>query len=105
MKIIQLQYPDEASLSKILDDLTVLSRNTGQKGLRAKAAFDTADPALDGLSTKLTQRGVPQAAPVPNGLASTQAVVQAGTPIAITGGEVTFTVVNSEITGGAFDPD
>lgn len=66
MKIIQLQYPDEASLTKILDDLTVLSRNTGQKGHRAVVAFE-ANPALDGLETKLIQRSVPVGTYVPDG--------------------------------------
>ncbi|QEG09329.1 virion structural protein [Xanthomonas phage Samson] len=45
----------------------------------------------------------PDAIPA-RGLAATEAIVQAGTPIAITGGTVTFTVVDNEITGGVFTP-
>ncbi|URA06798.1 hypothetical protein QAY89_gp33 [Xanthomonas phage Langgrundblatt1] len=42
---------------------------------------------------------------IPNqSLGATQAVIQAGTPIAITGGTVTFTVANNAITGGVFTP-
>ena len=29
MKLVQLQYPDTAPRAKVLDDLTVLSRNGG----------------------------------------------------------------------------
>ena len=58
MKTIELRYPDAAHLTKVLDDLTVLSRNRGQKGHMPTIAFDFEDDALEGLQTKLQQRGV-----------------------------------------------
>ena len=102
MKVIQLQYPDEASLSKILDDLTVLSRNTGQRGHRASAAFN--DAGLEGLRAQLAQRSVPVGTPVAGPLPGNQAVVTSGASIAITGGSVALTVAGSVVTGGAFTP-
>jgi len=42
---------------------------------------------------------------IPNqALTPTEAIVQAGTPIDITGGTVTFTVEDNVITGGVFTP-
>lgn len=106
MKLIQLQYPDEASNAKILDDLTQLSRGVGQPGHRPVVGFDHGAAELDGLATKLTQRGIAHVqATGTEGLPSDQAVVEDGVPVAITGGEVTFTVVDNEITGGTFDAD
>lgn len=55
MKLVQLQYPDNVPTSKVLDDLTVLSRNSNQQH-QAAAAFDDADFA--GLRTSLIQRAV-----------------------------------------------
>jgi hypothetical protein len=105
MKLIQLQYPDEAHNRKIIDDLTVLSRNTGQRGHRAVAAFDTEDEALAGVADSLIQRSVPTGATVPQGLSSTEAIVSDGDPIAITGGSVELTVEDGVITGGTYTPD
>lgn len=105
MKLIQLQYPDEAPLTKILDDLTVLSRNVGQKGLRPVVAFDHGDERLDSLATKLNQRQIANTDAGDGQLPDDQAIVEDGVPYAITGGEVQFTIAGNEITGGTFTPE
>ena len=56
MKLVQLQYPDNVPLSKVLDDLTVLSRNSNPQHCAA-AAFAAGD--FVGLRTQLVQRAVP----------------------------------------------
>ena len=107
-KIVQLQYPDEAHNRKIVDDLTVLSRNTGQRGHRAVAAFDTEDPAFEGVEKQLIQRAGPLgevSEPEPPEPDPTEATVTNGQAIPITGGTVTLTVAGGVITGGTFEPD
>lgn len=60
MKNIVLQYPDTTPTARILDDLTILSRDSvGPKGSGARVAFDKSDTALAGLETSLTKRGIP----------------------------------------------
>lgn len=104
MKVIQLQYPDQTHDRKIVDDLTVLSRNTGQAGHRARAAFD--DTALPGMRTKLVQRSVPLADAVePGDLPEDQVIVEDGDTIVVTGGSVVVTVAGGAITGGTYTPD
>lgn len=103
-KKILLVYPDQTSNRKIIDDLTVLSRNNGQKGHRAVATFADDDTALEGVATALVQRSVPHlnAPAAESALSSTQAIVEDGEAIAITGGSVEFTVEDGEITDGTF---
>lgn len=103
MRKIQLQYPDQTSDTKIVDDLTILSRATGPVHLRASAAFD--DAALPGVRAKLVRRIVPVAADVDPDIPANQAVVSNGQAIEITGGSVTFTVAGGVITGGVFTPE
>lgn len=105
MKLIQLQYPDEAPLTKILDDITVLAKNNGQKGYRPVVAFDYDAASLTSLQTKLTQRQIATTDAGDGELPDDQAVVEAGIPYAVTGGDVTFTVAGNVITGGTFTPD
>ena len=63
MKNIVLQYPDTTPNARILDDLTILSRESnGPKAAGGAVAFDTADEALEGLEDQLIQRGIPVAA-------------------------------------------
>ena len=77
MRTIQLQYPDHTSDAKIVDDLTILSRNIGQKHHRAAAAFS--DASLPGVRTKLAARLVPLADSVePEPLPATDAIVSNG---------------------------
>ena len=102
MKLILLQYPDATPDSRIVNDLTELSRGTGNRGQRATASFD--DDSLPGLRTKLAQRSVPLDTETPAALASTQAVVSHNVSIPITGGSVVLTVVGNAITGGTFTP-
>jgi hypothetical protein len=102
MKVVQLQYPDQTPDSKILDDLTILSRASGPKGLRGVAALGS---SLSGLTTKCQQRQIPLGAPTTGPLPANQAVVTNGAAIQITGGDVTLTVSNNVITGGTFTPD
>lgn len=102
MKLILLQYPDATPDSRIVNDLTELSRGTGNRGQRATSAFS--DGSLPGLRTKLAQRSIPLSTQAFAALASTQAVVSHGVAIPVTGGTVTFTVVGNAITGGAFTP-
>lgn len=104
MKSILLQYPDEASLAKILDDLTVLSRNIGQQGHRATAIFDSETTGLEGLATKCIQRAIPytDADPGASVLADDQTIVTDGDIFNITGGTVTLDVGGGEVTGGTF---
>lgn len=103
-KLVQLQYPDEASRTKIIDDLTVLSRNTGQAGHRAVAAFDDEADGFEGVRTNLIQRQVPVGSVIPPSTPPTQATVTNGQVIPITGGSVTLTVAGGAITGGTFTP-
>ena len=98
MKLVQLQYPDEASRTKIIDDLTMLSRNIGQAGHRAVAAFNDGAAGFEGIRNDLIQRQVPVGTLSP----PNQATVTSGTPIPVTGGTVVFTVVGGVITGGTF---
>lgn len=59
MKVITLNYPDSTPNSRILDDLTLLSRDSvGPKGNGATPAFDYDAPALAGLASQLGQRGI-----------------------------------------------
>lgn len=108
MQKVQLQYPDETPASKILDDLTVLSRNTGQKGLRGKAAIDPAATNLIAqLGSKLVQRQIPSAAYADDTLPATTAKVNnaaAVTLLPATGttpaqGSATAAVAASALTG------
>lgn len=103
-KKILLVYPDQTPNRKIIDDLIALSRNTGQKCHRAVATFDKDDTALSGMSTVMVQRGIPynDADAATAALSSTQAIVEDGVAIEITGGSVEFTVEDGAITGGAF---
>ena len=103
MKLILLQYPDATPDSRIVNDLTELSRGTGNRGQRATASFD--DEALPGLRTKLAQRSVPLDTETPAALASNQLVVTSGDEFDITGGSVELTVVAGEVTGGTYTPD
>lgn len=104
MKVIQLQYPDQTHDRKIVDDLTVLSRNTGQAGHRARAAF--VDEDFEGMRSKLVQRSVPLADAVePGDLPENQAIVEDGDTIQVTGGSVVVTVAGGVITGGTYTAD
>lgn len=103
-QIVQLQYPDQTPATKILDDLTVLSRNTGQRGHRAAAAIDPAATALIAtLGSKLVQRAIPTAAYEGGGGAPTDATVSNGDtlPLQTNGGtasgNVTATVAASAV--------
>lgn len=63
MKNIVLQYPDTTPNARILDDLTILSRDSvGPKAAGGAVAFDTADEALEGLESALNKRGITVAA-------------------------------------------
>ena len=103
MKLILLQYPDATPDSRIVNDLTELSRGTGNRGQRATASFD--DDSLPGLRTKLAQRSIPLDTDNFAVLASNQLVVTSGDEFAITGGDVELTVVAGEVTGGTYTPD
>ncbi|HEY3434252.1 MAG TPA: hypothetical protein VGK41_01230 [Solirubrobacterales bacterium] len=88
----------------MLDDLTILAQNLGQRGQRAEAFFDDAD--FEGMRTTLIQRAVPLAeAGEPQGLADNQVVVTDGDSFDITGGSVELDVVDGEVTGGTYTPD
>lgn len=77
MRTIQLQYPDQTSDAKIVDDLTLISRASGPSTLRGAAAFS--DAVLPGVRAKLAQRLVPlSGAVVPEPLPATQAIVSNG---------------------------
>lgn len=77
MRTIQLQYPDQTSDAKIVDDLTLISRASGPSTLRGAAAFS--DTVLPGVRAKLAQRLVPlSGAVVPEPLPATQAIVDNG---------------------------
>lgn len=102
MKSLLLQYPDATPDSRLVNDLTELSRGTGNRGQRAAVAFS--DGSLPGLRTKLAQRAVPLSTQAFAALASTQAVVSHNVSIPITGGSVVLTVVGNAITGGTFTP-
>lgn len=98
-KIVQLQYPDEVSRAKIIDDLTVLSRNTGQRGHRARVAFDDAAPGFEGIRSHLVRRSVPLADAVePTDLPENQAIVEDGDTFEVDGGTVTLNVAGGEVT-------
>ncbi len=101
---VQLQYPDQTPASKILDDLTVLSRNTGQRGHRAAAAIDPAETDLIAkLGSKLLQRAIPTADYQSGGGSPTDATVSNGAtlPLQTNGGtasgNVTATVAASAV--------
>lgn len=57
MKIVELQYPDEASSSKILDDLTEMAANFGRRG-HVPAVFIHAEGVAADISVKLQRRGI-----------------------------------------------
>lgn len=60
MRIVELQYADNTPDSKILDDLTTLSRSGGMAGHRPVAYID--EPALlANLRERLTTRRIPLA--------------------------------------------
>lgn len=82
MRTIQLQYPDQTSDAKIVDDLTLISRATGPSTLRGAAAFS--DAVLPGVRAKLARRLVPLAsAVVPEPLPATQAIVDNGETVPV----------------------
>lgn len=59
MKVITLNYPDSTPNSRILDDLTQLSRDSvGPKGTGATPAFDYDAAPLAGLARQLNERGI-----------------------------------------------
>ena len=62
MKNIVLQYPDNTPNARILDDLTILSRESaGPKAAGGAVAFDKANAALAGLESSLAKRGIASA--------------------------------------------
>lgn len=98
---VQLQYPDQTPPAKVVDDLTVLSRNAGQRQHRAVAAFT--DEEHPGLRAKLLQRLVPMGEliePEPDPLPPTQTVVDNGDTVTVDGATVTLVVAGGELTGG-----
>src|SRR5690606_3290894 len=107
MRLIQLQYPDEASQTKILDDLTQLQKNIGQSGHRAVIVLDKeGDEVLESIATKLQQRGI--ATVQGEGgvvLTDDEVIVEDGDSFEITGGSVSLTVSGGDVTGGTFTAD
>lgn len=59
MKNIVLQYPDTTPNARILDDLTILSRESnGPKAAGGAVAYDLEQVNLAGLQSQLAQRGI-----------------------------------------------
>lgn len=100
MKSLLLQYPDSTPASRIVNDLTELSRGTGNRGQRPAASFTDED--FPGLRAKLQQRSVPLGTENFATLAADQLVVNDGDSFDITGGSVELTVEDGEVTGGTF---
>lgn len=59
MKNINLAYADETNVNRVLDDLTILSRDgVGPKSLGPTVGVNPADTSLAGLKVGLEQRGI-----------------------------------------------